>query len=345
LEIERKVDAAEDYTALKITDLQGGRYDVIQEQKRQVNDVELAYRTKSEEDALAARANNEELIEVQRSTISHEKEISDLNTVHAFKTDGEIAAVRRKVLDDDTDFAKIRKEATIQLKDIQRDKLEMDRLAFNGETEKVLESQAILNAESAKRNSISIKADAAMVDKVAALERSEQKAYAVTSQGQMSDEDERLNMHQRVGLAELSVQEKAEQDKAQRKKNTQELADLSKTRSKQTQLEEEAQRKKALDAQGKLDNITDTPPKKVKVRNALGDEYPEGVSEESFKQSDEVGLVKTIITRRVVVIDGHADVYIRTQSLNGITYSKNGSPSLSNVWNQETQDPKLERHY
>ena len=97
--------------------------------------------------------------------------------------------------------------------------------------------------------------------------------------------------------------------------------------------------------QSKLNNVEETPQRSPKIANSLGEEYPEGVSQESFTRSDSDGLVNTMITRRVVVIEGHADVYVRTQTIHGITYSRNGKPSLQSVWNKETQGPHLERHF
>ncbi|MBB77611.1 MAG: hypothetical protein CL844_01255 [Crocinitomicaceae bacterium] len=94
-----------------------------------------------------------------------------------------------------------------------------------------------------------------------------------------------------------------------------------------------------------ISNVNNLPKDQFKVPNSLGKEYPEGVSQESFSRSDNNGLVTTIITRRIVVVNGHADVYIRTQTLNGITYTKNGKPSLNHVWQKETQAAHLERHF
>jgi hypothetical protein len=104
-------------------------------------------------------------------------------------------------------------------------------------------------------------------------------------------------------------------------------------------------RNKHYDMSEKFHYVTDAPKNKPKVANSLGYDYPEGVSQESFSKSDNNGLITTIITRRIVVVDNHADVYIRTQTLNGVTYTKNDKPILSYVWQNETQASHLERHF
>ncbi|MFZ9027601.1 MAG: hypothetical protein ACO2Z9_01225, partial [Crocinitomicaceae bacterium] len=98
-------------------------------------------------------------------------------------------------------------------------------------------------------------------------------------------------------------------------------------------------------AKQEIDKITDEPKEKTVVVNELGKEYPEGVSQEVFTKQDQNGLMTELITRRIVVVEGHADVYIRTQTSHGTTYTKNGNPSLEHVWQAETQNPRLERHF
>lgn len=92
----------------------------------------------------------------------------------------------------------------------------------------------------------------------------------------------------------------------------------------------------------KRNEITDEKPV---IANALGSKYPEGVSQESFTQNDENGLMKAIITRRIVVIQGKGDVYVKTQTLGNITYTKNGDPATERIWQKETQGPHLKKNY
>ena len=78
--------------------------------------------------------------------------------------------------------------------------------------------------------------------------------------------------------------------------------------------------------------------------NELGKTYDEGVTEESFAQKDDKGLMKAFITRRVVVIEGRGIVYVRTQTVQATTFTKDGVSITESTWQKETQDPKLTKH-
>jgi uncharacterized protein YjbI with pentapeptide repeats len=82
-----------------------------------------------------------------------------------------------------------------------------------------------------------------------------------------------------------------------------------------------------------------------KLANDLGSIYPEGVSQDQFEILGHDGLVSGIATRRIVVKNGRGAVYVRTQSMTAITYSKNGQACTELVWQRETQDALLKRNY
>ena len=124
------------------------------------------------------------------------------------------------------------------------------------------------------------------------------------------------------------------------------LKGMAKSITEENDKQNDEQVDKHLTAQQSIhDRKEDLSADKPVIANSIGKEYPEGVSQESFTQNDENGLMKAIITRRVVVIGGKGDIYIRTQTLSSITYSKNGSPSSERVWQKETQGPSLEKHF
>jgi len=105
--------------------------------------------------------------------------------------------------------------------------------------------------------------------------------------------------------------------------------------------------KRTLDKQRELSkalNNVDEDIKIVQPRNTLGDDYPEGVTEEKFSQNGADGKIATIITRRIVVIDGHGEVYVRTQTRGVSTYKKNNESISEYAWQKETQNSSLVRH-
>jgi epidermal growth factor receptor substrate 15 len=110
-------------------------------------------------------------------------------------------------------------------------------------------------------------------------------------------------------------------------------------------LENQKQNDKRQDVRDYLENLDG---KKIKfdekAANSLGAMYPEGVTEESFNKNDDQGLVYSVVTRRIVVVNGYGSIYTKTQTKNSITYSKNGQSTTEYVWQLETQDAKLKRN-
>jgi epidermal growth factor receptor substrate 15 len=110
-------------------------------------------------------------------------------------------------------------------------------------------------------------------------------------------------------------------------------------------IEDQKQNDKKQDVRDFLENMDSKNVKfDEKASNSIGATYPEGVTEESFNKLDDQGLPYAVITRRIVVVNGHGSIYTRTQTLNTITYSKNGQSTTEYVWQLETQDAKLKRN-
>ena len=263
----------------------------------------------------------------------------------AFKADGEIAQVKRKVESDSEDFGKIREAATQDLKEYQSDLATAQNQAYKEESMRHLEDQATLDKEEEKQTSVIAIANERHADKVEYVERMDKRAHETTVAGTEGDLEDRLKADKSMSEVELTIEEKAVAEQKKHVENSKKLEDISVTLSRQQAQAQQEKTDKNREAQQVLDQIDNKPKDKVKVANELGEEYPEGVSQESFTRKDQNGLVTAAITRRVVVIDGHADVYVRTQTSNGTTYNKNGNPIVQHVWNSETQGPHLERHF
>ena len=67
-------------------------------------------------------------------------------------------------------------------------------------------------------------------------------------------------------------------------------------------------------------------------RSKLAEEYPEGVTEESYTEGNKV------IIRRVVVNGGRADEYSKVIAKWGTFYFKNGQSITEGMWRKETED-------
>lgn len=344
-EAARKVDEAHRYATDVQGEIEDKKYSALLDNKGELVEEERAYETKAVEDAKTAKNNNEELKEVNAETVSTERGLATANDEHLKQTDGELADVKRMVQTDYTGRDDKRKDNVEIIKQGNKELAEDHFYEYNNELKKYVSNKAVIEDEVTTSGVINEKAKDAHAKKVTYVEIMDKKARVDTEEDQFSDETERL--HARKSIEDVYSDRETETAKESDKlvENTEKLADVSKTIDADKTAQAIGEKEKHYDAAAKISKVDDSPGKKVKVKNELGEEYPEGVSQESFTRKDENGLMTAIITRRIVVVEGHADVYVRTQTLHGVTYTKNGKPSLEHVWNKETQGPHLERHY
>lgn len=115
--------------------------------------------------------------------------------------------------------------------------------------------------------------------------------------------------------------------------------------SAQKQMKDGEEKHRKLNTQKMLDDfLLEEEEYSPVIANTLGDEYPEGVTEESFVRKDKDDLPIAVITRRIVVKDGRGEVYVRRQTRGIITYSKNGQAITEAAWQRETNNAKLARN-
>ena len=250
-----------------------------------------------------------------------------------------LVAVEQDGLDDN-------REANVEvIKEGNKQLAEAHYNEYNEQLEKHAATKETIDNHLEKNAGVSELAEASLKKKIEYVEIMDKKARVDYEASNISDEESRQLAKKAIEASYTNVEVNSSESTQKREENTETLNDVTKTMAAEVASQNVGEQDKHYDAASKIGDVDASPGAKVIVGNELGEEYPEGVSQESFTQNDQNGLMTAIITRRIVVIEGHASVYVRTQTNHGITYSKNGKPSLSHVWNKETQGPHLERHY
>ncbi len=125
-------------------------------------------------------------------------------------------------------------------------------------------------------------------------EKQIQKGEKSTQNDQVSNISELSNLNNSIKTAEKKIEENNSQAAIQNFSNLENLNE------------------------NKKDNLIQNTP------NEIGQTYPEGITEEYFTKSNSHGDITTFITRRIVVVQGHGDVFVKTRSNSLTTYTKNG---------------------
>lgn len=81
------------------------------------------------------------------------------------------------------------------------------------------------------------------------------------------------------------------------------------------------------------------------MKNALGDQFPEGMTEEIYTLEDENGLMTHYVIRRIVVRNGTGNVYEKVQTKFGtVSYTCNGHGISEYEWQDQTAAADLVRN-
>ena len=310
-----------------------------------INSYNTAQAEKKVIDARKRKDKMEYIRSIQYNILKEDSLRTEVEIELVLKVNNEIAEVKKRVIDDIGKLSENRIKNNELLKASERKLTDAHFKEYNEEIDKYIQNKGLINKEVQIIGEQDVLAKEVHDKKVGSFRLAEKKAL-INIQGDLEDnKDSRLKTQKKIDSSYIRVGNETIAILTEKSAVYEDLKEIEKAVLAENYANNIKVRNKHYDASKKFHNLTDAPKNKSKAANSLGNEYPEGVSQESFSKSDNNGLITTIITRRIVVIDHHADVYIRTQTLSGVTYSKNDKPSLSYVWQNETQASHLERHF
>ena len=314
--------------------------------KAKINDTDAQRAEEDYEKSKRGGLNNEEmkLIEDEHAELNaqdHEREVeTSLEIRNSIEETNQVISEEAiKDVESATETAQI-------MEDQARSQEEYDRENYNAmvvksmTNDQQIQQEVIRQSETAQESSQKPSENAEIIKQIH-TDRADTDAEAALGQ-----EEKHLTTKQIINEATHKVGEDAQQGSAIATNNEQAIKGTKNELNTADQQQIDAQDAKTQDNRQMIAAIEK---REVvfneKVANEIGKLYPEGVSQEQFEQNDKEGLLEAVVTRRIVVKNGYGSVYVRTQTLGAITYSKNGQATTETVWQRETQDAALIRNY
>jgi epidermal growth factor receptor substrate 15 len=299
-----------------------------------------------------AKTSERELAENTAKIHVIDQEITDRNTAdfrnkhhESIGVKENVTTINEKVSSDEAKQEVKRVENVEKLKERSTELLQEADVKNQQNALKNNDTKVLIEAQDIKTQATTELAGITHKDKVKNMNAVEASTHNASADLNKSDDQERLNTQKNLEIKKDATRERELLEEKRLENKGEQVKETSKVLSSGNTSIENEKKQSIMDAKKDIDKIEVKPVEAASAPNSLGEKYPEGVSQEMFQRKDNVGILSAIITRRVVVINGRGAEYVRTQTSHATTYTKNGKPITEYVWQKETQDAKLQRHY
>ena len=327
------------------SELSENKTNLLLSTKADIEAIEILVGQNAQNDSKSAAANKEQLNLITLDIVASETNNSLLQSENSAEINQKVDQLNTRIAEESINKDLNRLEATKIIHDGNNSIEAAAYIAYKNETVKYLKNENQIQKQINVYNGVNELADESHAINVSNIELLDKKANTVNAVNEKGDDEQRSRTNSQLDIITTNIGENAIVSAKKQESNASKLNDGSRSIDASKTNDEAGQKDKQYDNQTKLNNIESKPPENPKLANSLGQEYPEGVTQESFTQKDENGLMTSIITRRVVVINGNGNTYVRTQTLYAVTYSKNGNPTTEVLWQKETQGPHLKKNY
>ena len=293
-----------------------------------------------------AVVNSEEIKVISDDLTAQQKAQAQAEYQKYIEANSDIENINEKVGYDNVERDLSRVKSVEDLKVIAKDLADKAANQQSIENQKYIQNKEVIDQNNKVNTQITDNAKASLEATIIDVKQIASQTDIKASELNMSDDQSRMQTQVYLDEQKKGVTLKSAEAEQRLKENNEKISDVDKTIANSGTTMQKDKMESVYDTRAQIDKIaTAKPSEKPIIKNTLGEEYPEGVSQEVFQNKDENGILKEIITRRVVVIEGRGDVYVKTQTLYATTYKKNGTPITEHVWQMETQKASLVRNY